>query len=249
MSAPVSSTTPEAVAPSAVIDAFDATRRATAQRAAAESRLEPATIYTFTEQQPRASLVGVVGGVTGFVTFVCAVGLTVTTYLPRTHHSDFQLVGFGLAALIVLNLALGYGMTIAHEWLHALLCRLMGGSPAVAPSAPNRVAWSAQAQGFSRASYATVLLGPLVIVAVLWLIILAVAPALAAYLIVAVTLNAAMSGADLWSLVAALRQPERAAVFVDQHPGFIAYAIAAPKPVKKAAPKPNAAKPGKKPGK
>ncbi len=249
MSAPVSSA-PETAAPGTVIDVFDASRRASAQRAAEERRLEPAAVYTFEEeQQPRASLVGVVGGIIGFITFLCAIWLASSTYLARIHHGDFQLAGFGLFALVALNLALGYGMTIAHEWLHALACRVLGGKPALVPSAPNRVAWSAQGQGFSRASYVTVLLAPLVIVAALWLIILAIAPALAAYLIVAVTINAAMSGADLWSLVIALRQPAQAAVFVDRHPGFIAYAITAPRPVKKTVTRPNGVKNGKQPKK
>src|SRR5579875_1173280 len=89
MSAPVSSA-PETAAPGTVIDVFDASRRASAQRAAEERRLEPAAVYTFEEeQQPRASLVGVVGGIIGFITFLCAIWLASSTYLARIHHGDF----------------------------------------------------------------------------------------------------------------------------------------------------------------
>lgn len=217
-----------------VIDAFDAAQRTTAQRAAAEGRLAPVTAYTFAELLPRASLVNVVGGVIGFFTFLIAVPLVVTNVLARTHQAQFQLQGFAFAALILVNLALGYAMLFAHEGLHAAVCRLLGGTPTLLPaSAPTRVVWSAGAQGFSRASYAAVLLAPLVIVAVLWLIILAALPAVAAFLVVPAAVNAIMAGADLWSLVVALRQPATAVVFQDQHPGFIAYAIAAPQPAPK----------------
>jgi hypothetical protein len=246
MTAPPASAPTDAPRVQTVIDAFDAAQRANAQRAAAEGRLEPVTDYTFAELLPRASLVSVAGGVMGFVTFLVAVPLVVTNYLARTHQAQFQLQGFALAALIVVNLVLGYGMLFAHEGLHAALCRLLGGTPTLTPTAdmPARVVWSAGAQGFSRASYVTVLLGPLVIVAVLWLIILAALPALAAFLVVPVTVNAVMAGADLWSVVAALRQPASAVVFQDHHPGFVAYAIAAPKP---APPKPLTRPTGAKP--
>lgn len=217
-----------------VIDAFDTAQRTAAQRAAAEDRLTPVTAYTFAELLPRASLVNVVGGVIGFFTFLTAVPLVVTNVLARTHQAHFQLQGFAFGALILVNLGLGYAMLFAHEALHAAVCRLLGGTPTLLPaSAPTRVVWSAGAQGFSRASYAAVLLAPLVIVAALWLIILAALPPVAAFLVVPAAVNAVMAGADLWSLVVALRQPTTAVVFQDQHPGFIAYAIAAPKPAPK----------------
>lgn len=225
--------------PRTIINSFSATERAANQRAATEGRLDPLTDYPFAELMPRTSLIGVLGGVLGFLTFMVAVPLTVHTYLGRLHQPTFQLAGFTLFMLIVLNLGLGYGASLAHEWLHATTCRLMGGNPQMVPAGQYRFVWSAKGQGFTRASYAVVLLAPLVILTALWAILLITLPNVAAYLIVALVINMAMSGADLWTAIIALRQPPKAAVFADRHPGFVAYAIAPPK----AAPKPVTKKP------
>jgi hypothetical protein len=222
-------------APTAIIDAIAAPHRAALQSAATEGRLEAATAYTFPELEPRASWVGVIGGVIGFFTFLTAVPMTVTNYLARTHSDTLQMQGFVLFALVVVNLALGFGMQVGHEWLHAQVARALGAKPELAPGAGQRLQWRASAQGFGRASYAAVLLGPLVIGAVLWLILWALAPIVAAFLIVAATVNAAMAGADLWTFLIALSQPAEEVAFVDQHPGFLAYRIAAAPAAKPAA--------------
>jgi hypothetical protein len=214
-------------APHAIIDAIAAPNRAALQRAATEGRLETATEYTFPELAPRASWVGVIGGAIGFFTFLTAVPMVVTNYLARTHSATLQMQGFTLFAIVAVNLALGFGMLVGHEWLHATVARALGANPTLAPGTGERLQWRASTQGFGRASYAAVLLGPLVICAVLWLILWALAPIVAAFLIVAATVNAAMSGADLWTLLVALRQPADEVAFVDQHPGFVAYRITA----------------------
>jgi hypothetical protein len=215
--------------PRTIVDAFDATAKANAQRAATEERLAVVTDYSFPELLPRASLVTVLGGVMAFVTFAIAAPLTLHTALTRIHHTTLQLTGFSLFALIVLNLGLGYGASQAHEWLHATTCRLMGGNPTLARVGQYQFAWSATEQGFTRKSYAAVLLAPLVVVTLLWVILLLALPNVAAFLIGALVVNMALTSADLWTLVVALRQPEQAVIFADRHPGFVAYAIAAPK--------------------
>lgn len=253
MSAATTSTTAvPAVAPierpSTVIDAFDATQRAASQRAAAEGRLEEVTDYPFAELMPRSSLVSVLGGALAFLTFMLAVPWTVSTYLARVHHATFQLTGFTFFLLIAVNVLSGYGVTLAHEWLHATTCRLMGGNPTMAQPEQYRFVWSAKGQGFTRRSYAVVLVAPFVSVTVLWLIVLAAFPNVAALLIAALTVNMMLSVADLWPLVVALRQPPQATIFADRHPGFVAYAITAPKVAPKMATKKTVTVPNKKQG-
>ncbi|MBA3825295.1 MAG: DUF3267 domain-containing protein [Ktedonobacterales bacterium] len=218
--------------PRTVVDSL-ATRRAASQRAATEGRLELLTDATITEDSTTGSLVGVAGGIMGFVTFAVAVPLTAWAYLARLHHGTWQLEGVTLPALIAVNLLLGYGASVAHEWLHALACRTQGGNAFLVPAASYRFAWTAPNQGFSRSSYAVVLLAPLVVVAAVWLIVLAISPAIASYLIVPAVVNAALAGADLWTFFAMRRQPARADLFIDRHPGFAAYAITITKPVRK----------------
>ena len=210
--------------PRTVVDS-NATRRATNQRAATEGRLELLTDATIQEDSMAGSFAGVTGGAIGFVTFIITVPLTGWTYLARLHHGTWQLAGVTLPALIMVNLLLGYGATVAHEWLHAAACRVQGGNAFLVPTLAYRYAWTAPGQGFNRASYMRVLLAPLVVCALVWLVVLAISPAIAAYLIAPVVVNAALSGADLWTLVLLIRQPERATIFVDRHPGFAAYAI------------------------
>ncbi len=218
--------------PRTVVDA-DATRRATSQRAAAEGRLELVTDASITEDSLAGSLVGVSGGIIAVATLLVAVPLTAWAFQARSHHTTWQLTGITLPALIAVNLLLGYGATIAHEWLHAAACRAQGGNAFLVPAAPYRFTWTAPNQGFSRASYALVLVAPLLAFAVVWLVMLALSPVVAAFLVAPVAINAALAGADLWTLVVARRQPERAALFVDRHPGFATYAITTTKPIKK----------------
>jgi hypothetical protein len=218
--------------PRMVVDTAVA-RRAASQRAATEGRLELLSDATITEDSTDGSLIGVTGGIIGFVTFAIAVPLTAWAYLARLHHGTWQLAGVTLPALIAVNLLLGYGATVAHEWLHAAACRVMGGNAFLVPTAPYRFAWTAPQQGFSRASYGMVLFAPLVVMSVVWVLVFAISPAVAAYLIVPAVVNAALAGADIWTLFAMRRQPERADIFVDRHPGFASYAITSTKPVRK----------------
>jgi hypothetical protein len=219
--------------PRAVIER-DPARRAASSRAAAEGRIELLTDAAIPEDSTAGSLVGVTGGIVGFITFMLAVPLTVWAFATRTHHGTWQLSGGALPALILVNLLLGYGATVAHEWLHAAACRAQGGNAFIVPTTPYRYAWTAPNQGFSRGSYALVLLAPLVVFAVVWLALLAINPLFAAYTIVPAAVNAGLAGSDLWTLLATRRQPARAAIFVDRHPGFAAYAITTTKPVRKA---------------
>ena len=235
--------------PTTIIDAFDAAQRETSQRAAAEGRLEEAVDYPFAELMPRTSLVTVLGGALGFLTFMLAVPWTVSTYLARVHQATFQLAGYTFFLLVVVNLFAGYGVSLAHEWLHAITCRRLGGTPTIVPVGQYRFVWSANGQGFTRRSIAMVLLAPFVSITVLWLILLAAFPDIAAFFIAALTINMVLSVADLWPLVVALRQPATAVIFADRHPGFVAYAITAAKVAPKTAIKKTVTVPKKKTGK
>lgn len=217
--------------PRTVIDNV-ATRRTASQRAASEGRVEPLTAYA-TTLPDRASFIAVTGGALAFIAFMLTVPLTVNTYLARTHHGALQMQGWFLAFLILGNLAIAYLATLGHEALHALACRLLGGQPHLAQAGQYGMAWSAPAQGFSRSSYLIVVSLPFVAITVLFAIVLAAAPQLAAFLIASLVVNAFISAADLWIARAVTQTPDKAALFVDTHTGFVSYAIVASKQMKK----------------
>jgi hypothetical protein len=215
--------------PRSVIVGFGEARDAALQRAASEGRLEAQAEYAVDEYAPRSSYIGVVRGVMGFFTFLAAASLVISVASRHQMGDSYlQLTGFTPGVLILVNLALGYGMIIGHEWLHAEACRILDGKATLAPPSnpvqEQPLIWSARMQGFTRRGYLIVLLAPFVVVLVVWVVFLIVFAPVAAFTIVPATVNAAMSGADLWIARAALRYPANA-IFADRHPGFTTYTI------------------------
>ncbi len=215
--------------PRAVITGLGEAKDAALQRAASEGRLEARTEYAVGEYAPRASYIGIVRGVMGFVTFLTAASLVIGVAMARQMGDSYlQWTGFTPGLLILINLALGYGMIAGHEWLHAQACRVLGGKatlmPPSTPVQEQPVIWSARMQGFTRAGYLAVLLAPLAVVLVVWVAFLLLFAPLAAFTVVPATVNAAMSGTDLWIAWAVLQQSPQA-IFADRHPGFTTYTV------------------------
>jgi|GEM_PF-2686074 len=217
------------VPPATALDPFDATAHARSQRAATEGRLEQLGEYTIAGPSIRLSLINIVSGLLGFISFIVAVPLTVANVLAKGHHTSFELTGGTLGALIVLNLLGGYLSSIAHQGLHVLLCRFMRGNATLTEVDQYIYRWRAVGQAFSRRAYLVVLLVPFVAVTVLWLLIMVIAPVVAAFLIVPLVVNSVASGADLWLAWAVRQQPVAAALYLDTQHGFVTYRIVEPK--------------------
>jgi hypothetical protein len=220
--------------PRAAIGALDADA-AGLQRAATEGRLEVAASYSTEEPTSRASLIHVTSGVLAFVTTFIAVPLVIAIDLSRTHANSVQIANSAVFWIILVNVAAGFATVIAHEALHALACRLLGGRPVLTQTTPLTVAWSAPGAAFGRRSYVVVTLAPLVIVLVIWIVLLVALPAVAGFLLAVLVVNMAASGADLWIALAALQQPANAALFADTNAGFVAYAVTAVKATRRKA--------------
>src|SRR5579884_1959351 len=219
--------------PRTVVDPFDAERREKCQRAAGEGRLEPVGVYSVAGPSNIASLMNVLSGFLGFITFIITVPLTVTGYLGHQHTTGFAINGGMVMAIILANLAIGYVTAITHQGFHVIACKLIGGSAGAAQVEPYRFKWSAPSQAFSRNAYITVLITPLIAFTLLWVIIWLISPGVAAYLIIALVVNVVASGEDLWLIAVLLRQPDSAEVFLDIFSGFVAYAVTATKPARK----------------
>ncbi len=222
--------------PRLVVGKLDASVAGPLQQAASDGRLDIAGEYSTETPTERASFINITSGVLGFVTTILAVPLALVTYLSRAHAGNVQISGGAVFALIIVNIAAGFGAVVAHEALHALACRLLGGAPALTQTTPLTIAWSAPTAAFARRSYLAVTLAPFVVVLVAWLVILVAVPAASAFVLAALIVNMAASGADLWIARAVTRQPPGAVLFADTNTGFVAYAVTATRPARKKTP-------------
>lgn len=220
--------------PRQVIARLDDAGSAEAQRAAAEGRLEPTTVYSTEEPTTRASLTQSFSGALGFVTGLIALPVALLNTTARAHGGFIQAEGGVFGLMLLCNVLAGFGAVAAHDALHAAAVRLLGGEAAlVTTTTPLTYAWSAPAQGFRRRSLVFALLFPLVVLTALWLIALVAVPVVALFTIAGVVASSATAGMDLWVARAVLREPERAAVFVARPDGYIAYAVTASKVARK----------------
>lgn len=219
--------------PRQVIARLDAATNAETQRAASEGRLEPAAVYSAEQPTTRASLIQVSSGVLGFAAALIAVPLVLMNAVARAHGAYTQAEGGMFAALVFVNIVAGFAAVAAHDALHALAVRLLGGQATLVATSPFTFAWSAPAQGFGRRSLLFVVLFPFLALTLLWVILLIAYPPAAALTVAGIVASTATAGIDLWVVRALSRAPAGHAVFVAQPDGYIAYAVTATKPVRK----------------
>jgi len=236
MSTPQSSLTQDqSLRPYIALDPFDAMVPVTIQQAITEGRLEGSGDYQFAGPSNRASYMTVVTGVATFFVAIAALTATVTAYLARTHQNSLQLEGGLLLFLIICNAGLGYLQLSVHEGLHGLVHQLAGGSPQYLFEENYTYHWSAPNQAFSRRFYTITMLAPLAFFTLLWLIVLLVAPGVAAFILVPFIVNLALSGSDCWLVWAAQQQTATSIFFVRINDGFITYTVAPAKTSRKRA--------------
>ncbi len=160
---------------------------------------------------------------------VSAAVYALTIGLSRQMHHSGQLLGYGpavvrIALLITFNI-LGYVLMIpAHEAVHALVILALGGRPRFGLKLPFAAYCTAPDQLFLRNGYLTVALAPLVGLSVIALLIAALAPDVAPWLLLAVAGNFSGAVGDLEVVrgVAPLRED---ALVADLETGYIAYYV------------------------
>jgi Putative zincin peptidase len=223
--------------PSIVLDRFNVARKRESQRAAVEGRLEARASYDIHGPTNRASIVAVIGGILGVVTFFCTIPLTVSHYFAMQHANHFELQDGTLVALFIGSVVAGYASVLLHELLHAAVVRVLDGTPLLTTTERYTLLWSMPSQVLTLGNYIVVLLTPFVFFIIVWLLVWLVAPAVVAYLIAPVIINMAMSGPDLWLAVAALRSVPKDTLIAPTYDGFTVYAITAKKAERKRAAK------------
>ena len=140
-----------------------------------------------------------------------------------------QLLGAGplllrIGLLVALNI-LGYvAMIPAHEAVHALVILALGGRPRFGLKFPLAAYCTAPNQLFPRNDYLAVALAPLIVLSGLALIIAALAPNVAAALLLAVAGNVSGAVGDL-EVTRAIRQQAPDTLVADTATGYIAYRL------------------------
>ncbi len=150
--------------------------------------------------------------------------------LSRQMHHSGQLLGDGpavarLALLVTFNIV-GYVLMIpTHEAAHALVILALGGRPRFGLRLPFAAYCTAPDQLFLRNGYLTVALAPLVGLSVIALLIAALAPDVAPWLLLAVAGNVSGAVGDL-EVVRGIAPLREDALVADLETGYIAYHVA-----------------------
>lgn len=155
--------------------------------------------------------------------YAVAIGLS-----RQAHHSG-QLLGNGpvvvrIALIITVNVV-GYALMIPiHEAAHALVILALGGRPRFGLKLPFAAYCTAPDQLFMRNGYLAVALAPLVGLSVVALIIAALAPDVAAALLLAVAGNVSGAVGDL-EVVRGIAPLQSDTLVADLETGYIAYRV------------------------
>lgn len=149
--------------------------------------------------------------------------------LARQWDHSGQLLGQGSALLrggllLVLNIV-GYVLMIPlHEATHALVILALGGRPRFGLKLPLAAYCTAPNQLFLRNGYLVVALAPLVALSLAALVVAALVPNIAAWLLLAVAGNVSGAVGDL-DIVRSIRQQPDDTLIADTESGYIAYRI------------------------
>lgn len=202
-----------------------ASNRRALERAARSGRLETitATDVLAPERLPQLASRSLWMLIVSAAVYALMIGLS------RQFHHSGQLLGDGpavvrLALLITFNL-LGYALMIpTHEAAHALVILALGGRPRFGLKFPLAAYCTAPNQLFLRNGYLSIALAPLVILSIVALIIAALAPDVATWLLLAVAGNVSGAVGDL-EVVRGIASLQEDALVADLETGYIAYHV------------------------
>lgn len=216
---------PEATGARIISLALRGARRRTLQSAVREGRLTrvAASDVLAVESLPRLAAQSLWLLVGSAAVYALIIGLA------RDWRHVGQLLGDGpvllrLGLLVVVNIV-GYIMMIPlHEAVHALVILALGGRPRFGLKLPLAAYCTAPNQLFLRGGYLTVALAPLVGLSALALVVAALWPNLAAWLLLAVAGNVSGAVGDLEVARIIWRLPKDILI-ADTETGYIAYRV------------------------